>query len=112
MGKTANKLVESMGLRVTMDDGAINDYQSTPVDVWRVEKITGKAIHEALLTFTGIAALAFSCAVRADHVYRQRGGKSDDVSLYEEWLEHVTDVAVLSDDEETDRPLEGSSGSS
>lgn len=94
----ATKLVEAVHVRVVHTDGTEHDYTSAPVDVWRTERLTGKAIHEALMTFTGIAALGYSCAVRAGDAYRTRKAGTDEQAGFAEWLESVADVLGLDDE--------------
>jgi hypothetical protein len=104
MAKQGQKLVEAMDLRVVLEGGTEYDYRSTPVDVWRCEKLTGQPIHEALVSFGGIAALAFSCALRAGHGYRVKG--QSEAEAFQAWLELIVDLQVLTDEEPAAGPLD------
>lgn len=107
MSKTPESIAPAMELRVTTAGGDVHDYKTTPVDVWRAEKITGTGIAQGVQTFTGLAALAYSCAVRAGHAYRTRKSSTDEAKAFETWLEGVADVEVLLGDDEDPTPPTG-----
>lgn len=97
MAKTPKPLMAPLELRVLIDD-AEADYRTTPVDVWRAEKLTGIMGPDLLHAFTGYAALAYSCALRAGHTIRQKG--QDDRAAFQAWLELAGDVLLLTDDDQ------------
>lgn len=87
-------------LRVAYVDGREQDYRSAPVDAWRAERLTGVSLVEAAATFSGIAAVAYSCALRAGHAYKARKKSTDPSELFEQWLEKVEDISVLQTEEQ------------
>lgn len=96
--KVRRHLVERSELWVVHHDGTEHHYVSTPFDYWRAEKITGRPIHECVGSFDGIAAIAYSCALRLEHTYKARRAGTDLAELMAEWLLTVADVDVLADD--------------
>lgn len=110
MTKQAHAVMASLDIRVTMNDGAVHDYRTTPVDNWRAEKVCGRPIAEAVNSYGGWAALAYSCAVRSGHAYRQRRQSTNEVELFEAWLTEVADLAVLGDEDEPQASQEDPTG--
>lgn len=97
--RSAKTLVEPIDLEVELEDDTTVEYRTTPVDVWRAEKLTGQAASDQLLTtFTGYSALAWSCALRAGHAHRQ--AKESDLAAFERWLGLIVNVRVVTDDDE------------
>lgn len=98
--KRRTPLVERGELWVVHTDGTEHHYRPGPADWYRTERITGQAISDALTTFRGVAAAAWSCAIREGHAYRPRKAGTDQAQQVEEWLETVESVDVMAPDDE------------
>lgn len=97
--RSAKTLVEPIDLEVELEGDTAVDYRTTPLDVWRAEKLTGKDASDGLLTsFTGYSALAWSCALRAGHAHRNKG--ESDQQAFERWLGLIVNVRVVTDDDD------------
>ena len=100
----ATQLMRPLDLRVTTVDGAVSNYRTAPVDNWRAEKLTGRPIFEAVNTYSGWCALAYSCAVRAGDAYRTRKASTDEQAAFAAWLDTVADLEVITPDDEEVEP--------
>lgn len=98
-GKTATSLVQAIDLQVTYTTDVVTVYRTSPVDIWRLEDFTKKSASQAVETFTGLAYLAYSVALRKGDAYRAQRATTDKAELFTQWLETVADVAVLVDDD-------------
>lgn len=111
--RTPVPLTEALDLRVTdTDSGDTQDYRTSGVDVYRVERFTGKSSAELTGSYTAIAYLAYSAARRAGHAYRQRKAATSEADLFEQWLD-THEVSILTDGgdpdpKDDDRPAPGS----
>jgi hypothetical protein len=99
MARSPKTLVDTLELEVELADDATVTYRTTPVDVWRAEKLTHQAASDELLrTFTGYSAMAWSCAMRAGHAFRQKA--ETDEQSFERWLGLIVNVRLVTDDED------------
>lgn len=108
---TAQSIAVALDLRVTTTAGNVHDYRTAPVDSWRAEKITGQSVEDAVQCFTGLAAFAYSCALRAGHAYRTRKASTDVAATFEAWLETIADIEMIDPDEDP-QPADGKEDSS
>lgn len=97
---TSTSLMVPFEFEVEHQDGTVHAYRTVPLDSWRAEKITGKAIGDLIDSFSGLAALAYSCALRAGDAYRARKESTNPQELFEQWLEKVADIRLIDDEEE------------
>jgi hypothetical protein len=103
--KTATSLVKAIDLQVTYITDVVATYRTSPVDIWRLEDFTKKSASQAIESFTGLAYLAYSVALRKGDAYRAQRATTDKAELFAQWLETVADVAILMEDDSA--PLAG-----
>jgi hypothetical protein len=100
-------------LEVLLEDGSFIAYEPTPIDVVVAEEIAGQPASEELLrSYKGYSSLAWSCAIRAGHAWRE--AKETDKQSYRRWLGLIRNVYLVEITEEEvpeGDPLDPSSSS-